>query len=181
MKSDSKSRLKQGSKDKRYIKVGFLFCAIVVLLDLTVWYLGRHEYLAFLDIFTSRVITSLIHMTGLPARMDSNTIYLTNSVWLMTTECTAIFLMLIYASFILVYPSSIKSKCIALVTGIPFIFAANLARLLIMAWIDKLKPQYSEFFHNYAWQVVFIVMVIFMWMIWISKVVNREADSSVSA
>ena len=50
-----------------------------------------------------------------------------------------------------------------------------------MAWIDKLKPQYSEFFHDYMWQVVFIMMVVWMWMVWIDKVVNRETKISVSA
>jgi len=43
-----------------------------------------------------------------------------------------------------------------------------------MAWIDYLNPQYSEFFHNYMWQVVFIVMVVFMWLVWIDKVVDSE-------
>jgi hypothetical protein len=36
-----------------------------------------------------------------------------------------------------------------------------------------------EFFHNYMWQVVFIVMVVFMWLVWIDKVVNRETKVSV--
>jgi len=180
-KLDNKKDNGQGARDRRFLWVALSFCAIVIILDLIVWYLGRKEYLAFLDIFTSYVITGLIHLSGLQATMDSNTIYLTNSVWLVTTECTAIFIMLIYASFIFVYPSSIKAKGIALMTGVPFIFGANILRLFVMAWIDKLKPQYTEYFHNYAWQVAFIVMVVFMWLTWIDKVVNREAGSSVSS
>lgn len=178
MKSNSTSQQKPAFRNKQFLKVGFLFCLLVLLLDLLVWYLGRKEYLAFLDIFTSHVITALIHLSGLKATMESNTIYLTNSVWLVATECTAIFIMLIYTAFILVYPASIKSKGIALLSGIPFIFGANILRLYCMAWIDYLKPQYSEYFHQYIWQVVFIVMVIFMWLIWIDKVVNRETKIS---
>ena len=80
------------------------------MFDLLVWYLGRNEYLAFLDIFTSWVVTGLIHMTGLHAVQDSNTIYLTNTAWIVTTECTAVFIMLIYSSFVFVYPASNKTK-----------------------------------------------------------------------
>lgn len=167
------------SKNKQYLKVALFFCLVVIILDLIVWYLGRKEYMAFLDIFTSLVITKLIHLSGLKATMDSNTIYLANSVWIMTTECTGIFLMLIFSSFIMVYPSSVKAKGIALLAGIPFIFGANILRLYIMAWIDHIKPQYTEIFHNYMWQVAFIVMVVLMWTVWIDKVVNRENKTSV--
>jgi len=167
-------------RNKPFLKVGILFCSSVIFLDLLVWYLGRKEYLAFIDIFTSYVITGLIHLSGLPATMDSNTIYLTNNTWVVTTECTAIFIMLIFTSFVVAYPSAIKSKGVALITGIPIIFGANIIRLLIMAWIDYLNPQYTEYFHQYVWQGVFIVMVVFMWLVWIDKVVTRESKTAVS-
>jgi exosortase/archaeosortase family protein len=80
----------------------------------------------------------------------------------------------------LVYPTSLKASGIGLFAGVPFIFGANMFRLLIMAWIDKLKPAYSTFFHNYLWQVAFIIMVAFMWIVWIEKVVNRETKAPVS-
>ncbi|HXZ95393.1 MAG TPA: exosortase/archaeosortase family protein [Dehalococcoidia bacterium] len=177
MKS-SKPKHKPTQNDKQFLLVGFLFCSSVILLDIVVWYLGRKEYLAFLDIFLSYVMEGLIRLSGLHVVRDSNQIFLTNSLWIVTTECTAIFIMLIYSSFIIVYPATRKAKGMAVIAGIPFIFSINCFRLLIMAWIDKIKPQYSEFFHNYLWQVVFIVMVVWMWLLWIDKVVNRETKTS---
>ncbi len=173
MKS-TKLKQKQIIKDKQFLHVGILFCSLVVLLDLLVWYLGKMEYLDFFDIFLSDVMAGLIKLSGLHVIQDSNTIYLTNSSWIVTTECTAIFIMLIYSSFVLVYPAKLKSKGLALLAGVPCIFGANVLRLYCMAWIDYLRPQYSELFHDYMWQVVFIVMVIFMWLVWIDKVVTRE-------
>lgn len=167
-------------KDRQFLKIGLLFCSTVILLDLLVWHLGRKEYLAFFDIFLSYLMAELIQLSGLHVIQESNTICLTNSTWLVTTECTALFIMVIFTSFILVYPASIKSKIIALMTGLPFIFGANVLRLYCMAWIDYLNPQYSEFFHNYIWQVVFIVMVVFLWLVWIDKVVNRETKIYIS-
>ncbi len=181
MGKQSKSKQEPAFKDRQFLKVGLLFCSTVILLDLLVWYLGRKELLAFLDIFLSYVMAGLIQASGLHAVRDSNTIYLTNSSWIVTTECTAIFIMLIFSSFVFAYPASSRQRGIALLTGIPFIFGANVLRLYCMAWIDYLRPQHSELFHNYMWQVVFIVMVVFMWLIWIDKVVNRETNISVSA
>lgn len=78
------------------------FFSLVILADCVVWYLGRKEYLAFLDIYSSLILTYLIQLSGLPVRMVSNTLYLTNTTWIVTTECTAIYIMLIFTSFILV-------------------------------------------------------------------------------
>ena len=88
--------------------------------------------------------------------------------------------MIIFASFVLAYPTSMRARGIALAAGIPFIFGANVVRLLIMAWIDNLKPEYSAYFHDYLWQVVFIMMVVFLWIVWIDKMVHREAKAAVS-
>ena len=179
MKS-TKTKEEPAFKYKQFLKAGILFFLLVALLDLSVWYLGRKEYLDFLDIFLSDVMAGLIKLSGLHVIQDSNTIYLTNSSWVVTTECTAIFIMLIYSSFVLVYPATVKSKGIALLAGVPTIVAANILRLYCMAWIDYLKPQYSEFFHDYIWQIAFIIMVVFMWLVWIDKVVTRESKTAVS-
>jgi exosortase/archaeosortase family protein len=169
-----------GMKNNMFLPVVLAFIVLAVCLDLLVWYFGRKEYLAFFDIFTAWVTTGVIHISGLQAVRDSNTIHVANADWIVSIECTAIYIMIIYASFILVYPARVRSKAIALLSGLPFIFCANILRLFIMAWIDKLKPEFSEFFHNYAWQAVFIVMVIFMWLAWIEKVAAREAKTPVS-
>jgi archaeosortase B (VPXXXP-CTERM-specific) len=176
---DKNSHPERGPKDRRFLRMAISFLSLVILADCVVWYLGRKEHLAFLDIYTSAILTYLMQLSGLPVRMVSNTLYLTNSTWIVTTECTAIYIVLIFTSFILIYPASRKLKGLALLTGIPVIFAANLSRLFVMAWIDRIKPQYTEYFHNYVWQIVFIVMVVLMWLQWIEKMVRREAKTPV--
>ena len=164
-------------KDKQFLKVGFLFCSIVILSYVLFWYF-RNDF-AFLDLFTSYVVTTLIQLSGLQAIRDRFTIYLAHSTWEVTTECTGLYIMMIFSAFVFVYPSSFKGKGIALLAGIPFIFGANIMRLYIMAWIDYLKPQYTVFFHDYIWQGVFIMMVVYMWLVWIVKVVDRETNKSI--
>ena len=165
-------------QDRKYLKVALLFFVTTVILDLCIWL--ATDQLSFFNIFTAWVMTGLIQLSGMQATMHGEAIALVNSNWLMTTECTGIYIMGIYASFILTYPVTPRAKGIALLAGIPFIYGANIIRLYMMAWIDKLTPEYSEYFHNYMWQGVFIVMVVFMWILWIDKVADREAKTAVS-
>jgi exosortase/archaeosortase family protein len=169
MTTPQRNAEKSGLRDRKFPRVVFSFIALAVFLDLLVWYFGRKEYLAFFDIFTAWVTTGMVHISGLQAVRDSNVISLANTVWVVSIECTAIFIMIIYASFLVIYPAPVKAKALGLLSGLPFIFCANILRLFIMAWIDALRPEFSEYFHNYAWQGVFIIMVIFMWVLWIEK------------
>ena len=166
-------------KDHRFLRLTLSFCSLVIFLNIVVWYLSRNECLAFLEISISRILGYLIQLSGMPVQVTDNTMYLTNSVWLVTTECTALYIMVIYLSFVLVYPSSARAKGIAIGAGIPFIFSANVFRLYLMAWIDRLKPDFSGYFHQYAWQVVFIIMVVFMWIIWIDGIGGHETKNPV--
>lgn len=136
--------------------------------------MGTKGWLYPLDLVTASVLGNLLHISGFGAERDGTIICLTNSTWAIVPECTAIFIMCIYSAFIAVYPSSLRAKAIALLAGIPFIFFANMLRLYLMAWIDKLRPEYSDYFHKYGWEVAFIVMIVYMWIIWIDKVVAGE-------
>ncbi|MBI4685332.1 MAG: archaeosortase/exosortase family protein [Nitrospirae bacterium] len=176
---------KIGRKEKKRgyslknLRVPLIFCAIVILLNLLSLYAAEKGYLYFFELFNAKTITWLIHFFGIEAQMNNTIIYLANNTWKINTECTAITIMIVFASFVLIYPASIKTRAVGLLSGIPFIFAANMLRLLFMAFIDKFKPAYSVYFHDYLWQVAFIIMVIFMWLIWIEKVANRESKTAV--
>ena len=39
---------------------------------------------------------------------------------------------------------------------------------------------HSVLFHDYLWQVLFILMVAFLWLLWIDKVVHRAGKIAVS-
>jgi exosortase/archaeosortase family protein len=164
--------------NRQFLKIALLFCLSVTILNLSLWFWS--EKLRFFDIFTASVITKLMHLSGLQALRIEKIIYIANDTWKVTTECTALFIMVIYSSFIVAYPSSLKEKGIAFLIGLPFIFAANITRLFVMAWIDKLKPEWSRGFHGYGWQVGFIIMVVVMWMLWTDWISGRENKTAVS-
>lgn len=182
MATVNKSKHKSSvAANKQHLKTGLLFCLLTLVLNLLAYYASEKEYVFFFNIFTTKLASNLIQFTGLKVLVQENVMQLANAVWIVDTECTAINLFNIFIAFVVVYPTSLKAKGIALLFGLPFLFIANIFRLLGMAWVDKLKPEYSTFFHDYLWQVVFLVMIAFMWLIWIDKVVNRAPKTTVPA
>ena len=106
-KSDSKRKQEGTLKSWRYLKVPLLFCFLVTLLIFISLIVANNGYLSFFEIFNAKVANILIHLSGVEARAESNIIYVTNSVWKVDTECTALTIMIIFTSFVIVYPATL--------------------------------------------------------------------------
>lgn len=130
----------------------------------------------YLVVATTNASAWLMRAFGLEAQISGNSIALTNQTLLVNLECTAIYLMILFAAFVLVYPARWLRKLIGLAAGIPAIFAANVLRLLLTAWVVEFKPQYFQYFHDYMWQVAFIIFIVVLWLIWIERVVGYERN-----
>jgi exosortase/archaeosortase family protein len=170
-------------RDMKSLKMPLLFCLVAVVLNLLFYIanlVNQEESCFSIELFTAKATAGAIHLFGIPVVREDIVLRLTNAVWVVNTECTAVMIMIVFTSFIVVYPASVKAKGIGLLLGVPVIFTANIMRLLLMAIIDRYKPSFSTFFHDYLWQVVFIIMVVFLWMLWMDKVVKREAKPVIS-
>jgi archaeosortase B (VPXXXP-CTERM-specific) len=167
-------------RDLNYLKIPLLFCLVAALSNLLFYLIYKRENFSFFEVFTAQATTAVIHLFGMPAVRDNTIIRLTNAEWAVNTECTAITIMIIFTSFIVVYPASFKAKSVGTFLGLPVIFTANIMRLLLMAVVDKYNPRYATMFHDYIWQVAFIIMVVLMWMVWMDKVAKDEAKTVIS-
>lgn len=88
-------------------------------------------------------------------------------------ECTGVFLMMIFAACVLAYPAGWKAKTLGLAAGVPIIWVANILRLVLVALVGRYLPSYFDYFHDYFWYGTFSLIVIFMWVLWLEKVVER--------
>ncbi len=167
------------SRDLKYLKMPLLFCFTVLFLNLLSYVSYQQGYHSFLQMLTAQAATGVINLFGIAATRENTFIHLTNAVWVVNSSCTAITVMIIFAAFIAVYKASFKAKGIGLLLGLPVIFTANIARLLLMAVIDKYKPAYSAYFHDYLWQVAFIIMIVFMWIVWTEMVMKHEVKADI--
>jgi len=162
----------------KYLKTTVLFCFTASMLNLLALFACQKGYLLFAQQFTAQTIACVIHFFGLPAMRYDTVIYLKNTDWIVNSECTAVSIMIIFFCLVAFYQTSLKAKIIGVCVGLPIIFAANILRFVIMAYIDKHKPVYLVHFHNSLWQIVFIVMAVLMWMIWIASVAKRDTKTA---
>jgi len=82
-------------------------------------------------------------------------------------ECTAIFPAIVYCSCILAYPTTLKKKGIGIAFGIPSLYAINIFRLVILAFVGVSYPEMFEFVHVYLWQASFIIFVVVVFLLWL--------------
>ncbi len=105
--------------------------------------------------------------------VSGNTVTIVGHITLrIIDECTAMFGSIVYLSCVLAYPADPKKKVIGIVLGIPSLYAINMVRLVILAFVGVSNPGIFEFVHTYLWQTIFIVFVILIWLIWVDKVVK---------
>jgi len=94
-------------------------------------------------------------------------------------ECTGLFEMAIYATCVLAFPASWRSRGIGLLFGIPTIYAFNVLRILCLLLVGHYAYSSFDFFHLYFWQGTLILMITSVWMLWIYLVVRNESNPSV--
>ncbi len=177
----TKTSKRSASLERQYLKTGLLFCGVTLLLNILGYLVSENDSLFFFNIINAQTAGALIRFTGLSALVQGNVIQLGSAMWIVDTECTAINLINIFLAFVLVYPASVRSKIIGIAAGLPLIFSANMLRLLAMAWVVKMKPDFFIYFHDYVWQVAFLILIAFLWLVWIDKVVNNAAQNPVSS
>jgi exosortase/archaeosortase family protein len=186
-KSIPASQVKQGQKEagaaKRpgsaLIKTCLLFAVYMVVFHAVLQIYSNLYHVPLRD-GTASIVSAMLNAIGVTNTVESNNIFLRYDKWVVTSECTAINAVFLFASFVLAYPSSMKAKLLALVPGIPFIFVANIARLVVLGWITDHWPRYAQIIHDYVWESIFLFMIVALWLIWLKLVVNREQTPDVS-
>lgn len=159
-------------------RVCLLFALFMTLFHLLLWLIvpGDTDPLRS---STTAIVSSLLNGIGISNVMEGTHIILGNSTWIVTPECTAVNVHILFVSFVLAYGSRIRSKLIAIALGLPLLFTANIVRLVVLGWVTENFPTYARFAHDFAWQAVFILLVVVVWLVWIELVVKHEKDPAV--
>lgn len=88
------------------------------------------------------------------------------------TECSAIFAAILFFSFIMAYPATVRQKLTGLCFGLPFLFSVNLIRIVTVFYTGmKFRPLF-EVFHAYIGQIIMIFLVLMASMVWLNSIVH---------
>jgi len=129
---------------------------------------------------TAKCTSFVLNLFGIEATTHAHMVFLDNFSFEVVYECVGIFPIIIFASFVLAYPTKLRNKLIGIAIGVPFIYLFNIFRLIVMALVGNTHPQYFDFLHEYLWQVVVILVIVMLWILWMTKVVKSEREVALS-
>lgn len=95
-------------------------------------------------------------------------------------ECGAIEVMAIFFAAVIAFPTLWRRRLIGLLVGLPIMYLVNILRLTCLAVIGALDSsrEWFDFSHHYAWQAIYIVFVVAVWLCWVEIVVRERPESS---
>ncbi len=151
--------------------ITFLVCIIVfyTLLRTSIMreLVGQPLALAFaavsgfvLNLLSLKATTSgtVLQVEGFAARIDD--------------VCTGIFVVAIYLSAVLAYPSRAKEKLKGLVLGTSVILSLNLIRVVSLMFIGRFFPSFFDTAHLLIWQSLIIFAALLAWIYWTERFVG---------
>lgn len=141
----------------------------------TVFYLFFYQFMdrfAFLEDITASLLGSSLRILGRDVFVDGNNVVVDGFALTIIDECTAIFGSIVYLSCVLAYPADVTKKSIGIAFGIPCLYAINMIRLVVLAFVGIRSPEIFDFVHTYLWQTIFVVFVILIWLVWVDRVVK---------
>lgn len=94
--------------------------------------------------------------------------------------CDAIAPMLLYFSAVILYPIAMKWKWRGLIGGLFTMFLLNIFRIATL-YLSGAYGSYSffDFMHIEFWQVLYIILTVFIWLVWIRWANKKEALANV--
>jgi archaeosortase B (VPXXXP-CTERM-specific) len=133
------------------------------------------SFIADMNSLTARLSAQLLTILNLNATVEKSYILLPmHSQIEIIYECTGIYILLLFVSFLLSYPTTLRRKLLGIVLGIPLLYSFNLLRITILGILQIYSPGLFDFFHLYLWEATFIAFVLLVAYCWITWVAERN-------
>jgi len=139
---------------------GARFFACLLLFSTVFWAFSLHLHLEPVQHAIAWLSVQGQHLVGGAAQLQGTNIVIKTLVMNVNHECTGVFVIMLFASFILAYPAPRLARVGGLAVGIPLLFIVNVVRLATLARIVEVYPDAFFYFHEYVWQGIFMVLVL---------------------
>jgi len=139
------------------------FYSITVLAPCTFTPLNNH---------TATTLGFLLQVLGMQPAVQGAVVSVADFSVKIIGECSALYVFILFSSFVLAYPTSLKNKAIGLLFGIPGLFAVNTLRLAVVFLAGLWRPDIFEYVHVYLWQPIIIILIFISCMVWLRYVVT---------
>ncbi len=82
--------------------------------------------------------------------------------------CDSLYATILFWSAVVAFPSGRLRKIAGLTGGAVVLFVLNIARVVSMVYLGRAIPSLFNVVHLYAWQALFILMTLALWLVWAS-------------
>jgi exosortase H (IPTLxxWG-CTERM-specific) len=117
---------------------------------------------------------ALLRGIGIHADRSGTSLALPGGGLEIVSECSGIHAFILFAAAVLAFPTTWGARLRGLAAGLPFLFAVNVLRLVSLGVVTVRHAAWMPFFHEYLWQVFFVLLVAIAYLFWIERLVPRE-------
>jgi exosortase/archaeosortase family protein len=146
------------------------FFACLLLWSAGFWAFSLHEHLGPVQRAIAAASAATARGVGGHATAQGDDVVVKDLIMNVNHECTGIFVVMLFTSFVLAYPASWRARGVGLGLGIPLFFAVNVFRLATLARIVEVYPGAFFYLHEYVWQGILTVIVLVGAIAWAEKV-----------
>jgi len=168
----AKRRRKREIREKKIARrrfwrflITFAICSATLYLT---YYIFRQSFEPLKNL-TATITANLIGSFGFEARSSGNIVFVDGFRMEIIDECVGIFSSIVYVSGVIAYPSSLRSKSIGIAFGVPTLYVIDIFRLVILAVVGVSNPEMFDYVHVYLWQATFILFIIAVFYVWVSR------------
>ena len=151
------------------LSFGARFFVCLLFFSLVFWAFSLHERLGPVQRVIAQASVLVEHLTGGDATARGTDIVIKTLVMNVNHECTGVFVIMLFASFVLAYPAPWRARLGGLAVGIPLLLFVNVIRLATLARIVEIYPGAFFYFHEYVWQGLFMVFVLVGSIAWAER------------
>lgn len=91
--------------------------------------------------------------------------------------CDAITPIILFSMAIIAFPISFKLKWPGLGVGILALFLLNIVRIITLYYVGKhCSQEFFDFMHIDVWQILFLILTVFAWLIWMRWALITKAQ-----
>lgn len=93
--------------------------------------------------------------------------------------CNGIAAIGLFLGFIYAYPGKWTPRIYFSIMGIAVIYIVNVARIVVLAFVQAYRNQLFDFMHEYSTTAIFYIVIFILWMVWVNY--GEEMESTPSA